>query len=65
MRLAKYLAHSGVASRRGAEEIIRAGRVSVGEERGVRGQVGHRVGSLAVRAWIHSTAVAVHLAHRS
>ncbi len=33
MRLAKYLAHSGVASRRGAEEIIRAGRVSVGEER--------------------------------
>jgi 23S rRNA pseudouridine2605 synthase len=32
MRLAKYLAHAGVASRRAAEELIRAGRVSVGEE---------------------------------
>jgi 23S rRNA pseudouridine2605 synthase len=30
MRLAKYMAHSGVASRRGAEQIIRAGRVRVG-----------------------------------
>jgi 23S rRNA pseudouridine2605 synthase len=29
VRLAKFLAHAGVASRRGAEEIIRAGRVSV------------------------------------
>ncbi|MBA3327116.1 MAG: rRNA pseudouridine synthase [Solirubrobacterales bacterium] len=29
MRLAKFLAHAGVASRRGAEEIVRAGRVSV------------------------------------
>jgi 23S rRNA pseudouridine2605 synthase len=29
MRLAKFLAHAGVASRRSAEEIIRAGRVSV------------------------------------
>ena len=29
MRLAKFLAHSGVASRRAAEEIIRAGRVTV------------------------------------
>ena len=29
MRLAKYLAHSGVASRRRAEELVRAGRVSV------------------------------------
>jgi 23S rRNA pseudouridine2605 synthase len=29
MRLAKYLAHAGVASRRAAEEVIRAGRVSV------------------------------------
>jgi 23S rRNA pseudouridine2605 synthase len=29
MRLAKYLAHSGVASRRAAEEIVRAGRVRV------------------------------------
>ena len=29
MRLAKFLAHAGVASRRAAEEIIRAGRVTV------------------------------------
>jgi 23S rRNA pseudouridine2605 synthase len=32
MRLAKYLAHAGLASRRAAEEIVRAGRVSVGGE---------------------------------
>jgi 23S rRNA pseudouridine2605 synthase len=30
MRLAKFLATAGVASRRGAEEIVRAGRVTVG-----------------------------------
>jgi len=30
MRLAKFLAHSGVASRRAAERLIAAGRVSVG-----------------------------------
>ena len=30
MRLAKYLAHAGVASRRSAERLIRDGRVSVG-----------------------------------
>ncbi|MBV8221426.1 MAG: rRNA pseudouridine synthase [Solirubrobacterales bacterium] len=30
MRLAKYLASSGVASRRASEEIVRAGRVTVG-----------------------------------
>ena len=30
MRLAKYLAHAGVASRRAAEQLIAAGRVSVG-----------------------------------
>jgi 23S rRNA pseudouridine2605 synthase len=29
MRLAKYLAHAGVASRRAAEEIVTAGRVTV------------------------------------
>jgi 23S rRNA pseudouridine2605 synthase len=29
MRLAKYLAHSGVASRRGAQELIAAGRVAM------------------------------------
>jgi 23S rRNA pseudouridine2605 synthase len=33
MRLARYLAHSGVASRRRAEELIAAGRVSVRGER--------------------------------
>jgi 23S rRNA pseudouridine2605 synthase len=32
MRLAKYLAHSGVASRRSAEGLIAAGRVSVEHE---------------------------------
>ena len=32
MRLAKYLAHAGVASRRAAEELDRAGRVTVGGE---------------------------------
>ena len=32
MRLAKYLAHSGVASRRAAEGIVAAGRVTVGGE---------------------------------
>jgi 23S rRNA pseudouridine2605 synthase len=32
MRLAKYLAHCGVASRRRAEQLIAAGRVSVGGE---------------------------------
>lgn len=30
MRLAKFLAHSGVASRRAAEDLVRAGRVTVG-----------------------------------
>jgi 23S rRNA pseudouridine2605 synthase len=32
VRLAKYLAHSGVASRRAAEGLIEAGRVTVGGE---------------------------------
>jgi 23S rRNA pseudouridine2605 synthase len=32
MRLAKFLAHAGVASRRAAEEIVRAGRVTVAGE---------------------------------
>ena len=31
MRLAKFLAHCGVASRRAAEEIIRAGRVTIAD----------------------------------
>lgn len=33
MRLAKYLAHCGVASRRAAEKLIAQGRVTVGGER--------------------------------
>ena len=33
MRLARFLAHGGVASRRAAEEMIRAGRVTVGGQR--------------------------------
>jgi 23S rRNA pseudouridine2605 synthase len=33
VRLAKYLAHAGVASRRASEELIRGGRVTVGGER--------------------------------
>ena len=32
MRLSRYLAHSGVSSRRGAEALIRAGRVTVAGE---------------------------------
>jgi 23S rRNA pseudouridine2605 synthase len=32
MRLAKYLAHAGVASRRAAEELVAAGKVRVGGE---------------------------------
>lgn len=32
MRLSRYLAHGGVSSRRGAEELIRAGRVTVAGE---------------------------------
>jgi 23S rRNA pseudouridine2605 synthase len=32
LRLARYLAHCGVASRRAGEELIRSGRVSVGGE---------------------------------
>jgi 23S rRNA pseudouridine2605 synthase len=32
VRLGKYLAHAGVASRRGAEQLVFAGRVSVGGE---------------------------------
>ena len=32
MRLAKYLAHAGIASRRASEGLVRAGRVTVGAE---------------------------------
>jgi 23S rRNA pseudouridine2605 synthase len=33
VRLAKFLAHAGIASRRHAEDLIRAGRVTVGGEK--------------------------------
>src|SRR4051794_41827563 len=41
MRLAKYLAHAGVASRRAAEDLIRAGRVAVDGE--VVGDLGRQL----------------------
>jgi len=41
MRLAKYLAHGGVASRRAAEDLIRAGRVTVDGE--VVGDLGRQL----------------------
>ncbi|MFL5889638.1 MAG: pseudouridine synthase [Solirubrobacteraceae bacterium] len=41
MRLAKYLAHAGVASRRAAEDLIRAGRVTVDGE--VVGDLGRQL----------------------
>jgi 23S rRNA pseudouridine2605 synthase len=41
VRLAKYLAHAGVASRRAAEELIRAGRVTVDGE--VVGDLGRQL----------------------
>jgi 23S rRNA pseudouridine2605 synthase len=48
MRLAKYLAHAGVASRRAAEDLIRAGRVTVDGE--VVGDLGrHLAGGEEVR----------------
>jgi 23S rRNA pseudouridine2605 synthase len=40
-RLNRFLASTGLASRRGADEVIRAGRVTVN---GVRAEVGTRVG---------------------
>jgi 23S rRNA pseudouridine2605 synthase len=47
MRLAKYLAHAGVASRRSAEDLIRAGRVSVDGE--VVSDLGRQVDGQEVR----------------
>jgi 23S rRNA pseudouridine2605 synthase len=41
MRLTKYLAHAGVASRRAAEDLIRAGRVTVDGE--VVGDLGRQL----------------------
>jgi len=41
MRIAKYLAHAGVASRRAAEDLVRAGRVTLDGE--VIGDLGRQV----------------------
>jgi 23S rRNA pseudouridine2605 synthase len=67
LRLAKYLAHAGVASRRASEQLIFAGRVSVGGEvvrdpaRDVDGSVPVTVDGRAVRVSTGQKAVyAVH-----
>jgi 23S rRNA pseudouridine2605 synthase len=67
VRLAKYLAHAGVASRRAAEQLVFAGRVSVGDEvvrdpaRDVDGSVPVTVDGKAVRVSTGQKAVyAVH-----
>jgi 23S rRNA pseudouridine2605 synthase len=67
VRLAKYLAHAGVASRRASEQLVFAGRVTVGDEvvrdpaRDVDGSVPVAVDGRAVRVSTGQKAVyAVH-----
>jgi 23S rRNA pseudouridine2605 synthase len=63
MRLAKYLAHAGVASRRASEEIVFAGRVTVGGEvvrdpaRDVTGGEGIEVDGKPTHSWKGDRAV--------
>jgi 23S rRNA pseudouridine2605 synthase len=63
MRLAKYLAHAGVASRRASEQLVFAGRVAVGGEvvrdpaRDVDGSEGIEVDGQPARAWKGERAV--------
>jgi 23S rRNA pseudouridine2605 synthase len=63
MRLAKYLAHAGVASRRASEQLVFAGRVTVGGEvvrdpaRDVDGSEGIEVDGRPARAWKGDRAV--------
>jgi 23S rRNA pseudouridine2605 synthase len=63
MRLAKYLAHAGVASRRASEQLVFAGRVTVGGEvvrdpaRDVDGSVPVAVDGRPVRTWNGERAV--------
>ena len=63
MRLAKYLAHAGVASRRASEEIVFGGRVTVAGEvvrdpaRDVDGSEGIEVDGKPARAWKGERAV--------
>lgn len=66
MRLAKFLAHGGVASRRASEEIIREGRVTVGGEivtdpaRDVDGSSGVAVDGVALAGEEQRVVFAVH-----
>jgi 23S rRNA pseudouridine2605 synthase len=63
VRLAKYLAHAGVASRRASEQLVFAGRVTVGDEvvrdpaRDVDGSVPVAVDGRPVRTWNGERAV--------
>src|SRR6187402_285242 len=63
MRLAKYLAHAGVASRRASEQLVFDGRVTVRGEvvrdpaRDVDGSEGIEVDGKPARAWKGERAV--------
>jgi 23S rRNA pseudouridine2605 synthase len=63
MRLAKYLAHAGVASRRASEQLVLAGRVTVGGDvvrdpaRDVDGSAPVEVDGRPARAWQGERAV--------
>ena len=63
MRLAKYLAHAGVASRRASEQLVFAGRVTVGGDvvrdpaRDVDGSEGVAVDGQPAKAWQGERAV--------
>lgn len=66
MRLGKYLAHAGVASRRGSEEVIRSGRVTVNgtpvldPARDVTGEEEIRVDGAALKGAEQRVVYAVH-----
>jgi 23S rRNA pseudouridine2605 synthase len=68
VRLAKYLAHAGVASRRASEQLVFAGRVTVGDEvvrdpaRDVDGSVPVAVDGETV--WVSDSQRAVYLVHK-
>jgi 23S rRNA pseudouridine2605 synthase len=68
VRLAKYLAHSGVASRRASEQLVFAGRVTVGDEivrdpaRDVDGSVPVAVDGEVV--WVSDGQLAVYAIHK-
>jgi 23S rRNA pseudouridine2605 synthase len=68
VRLAKYLAHAGVASRRASEQLVFAGRVTIGDEvvrdpaRDVDGSVPVAVDGETV--WVSDSQRAVYLVHK-